>query len=114
MGVSTDANLGYGIIIKDRGEVYERHSADEEYDYYDNLYSILKGSGCSLEEEGSEDCEALILSVDESTTCARRGHPEQITGLNVYPLWDQLLKNATDLIGVEYEEPKWILWSYWG
>lgn len=64
----------------------------------------------------SGECPMYVVTHNTSVLTAWRGHPQvvQVDKLRVTSQWEQPMKDFCAVMGVKWEEPKWLLMSYWG
>ena len=135
MGQSTDAILFYGILFEEEGEP-PAFIADAGFDYFDDYVESQSGlplygqEGHSFDDHRaykeslpvemihhcSSEYEMYGLAVKGCSFLAKRGYP--VTLDNGLPEVSDgkrqaFLKWLSDR-GIAYDDPKWILCSYWG
>lgn len=110
MGQSTDALLYYGF---DFLSVEEDHTPEE--DELDKWYGT-KTHGCEVDSHCSGDFPVYFVAVKDSRKTAHRGFPKELApnALEIKPEWDALLRAFCKEAGIEWQEPGWVLASYWG
>jgi len=144
MGVSTDGILFFGINLgddEDREELLPWEEEGEEGDwgdfvtrklgivhpdeedgplvdaYYLQKHIALIALGCEVQIHGAESCCAQAVVVKSSYKSASRGFPEKLSQEFLNSITEEditKLKKFCELMGVEYQEPSWILTSWWG
>lgn len=139
MGTLTDANIGFGIEMEEGCEFPWDEEGDWDgcyilwweyinnyenpYDWNTKEYYQFKKEWdeknpipFSLENCCSRECAIYVLCVAETVKCASRGYPEYFNPheLEVNP--DLLIKFKEFIKKYEIsdDEPKWLLFSYWG
>jgi hypothetical protein len=115
MGTSTDAMLFWGFCVDpDEGEL----SGDWEDQWYNERYNELKALqekfGCELEIHCHADSPVFVFTPKASFKRAWRGSTVEVTSLDVDPTWRANLQAFTEALGIKFQEPKWLLASYWG
>jgi hypothetical protein len=73
-----------------------------------------KEAGCKIGSHCHIDYPIYFACISASWTRATRGCPEEITTLEVEPDWEQKLRKFCEVLGFEFQEPKWWLASDWG
>jgi hypothetical protein len=135
MGVSTNAILAFGINLGE--DLPEAMRIDDDDDCFDYDEWLQKRFGMEWTEDRPKDfwekfneardafpvdlishCSGdypeYFLAVRGTDTTARRGCPEVIEALPAIESADiDALKAFCDEIGIEWEEPKWHLFSIW-
>jgi hypothetical protein len=106
MGQSTDAYLAYGIDI---GELEGEHQYDLP-SHYDNKGPVGMVLHCS------DNCPMGIIALSCTVQRAWRGDPLSVdmSKLAIGPAADKLLKEFCEEHKLEYKQPGWLLFSYWG
>lgn len=141
MSVSTNAILFYGIDLGEDLDIDEiaRNCGldpdDEDYEFntLDDFY--LKKIGIERGEdedyvEWKKRKELALNGVCDGRHCsgdypmyyvsigshyeAYRGHPTEVTNLEINSDWDDKIKTYCETIGIPFSKPKWLLASYWG
>ena len=128
MGVSTDAYLFFGFDFfapaSGKGNSPQWREEGDDRFYWSEWASSrqLREQGISDKLEKlniyigshcSSDFPIWFICTEESYVCAWRGYPKEAkmeAGENAVAR----LKEACELLGIEFEEPKWWLASYWG
>lgn len=125
MGTSTDAYLFWGFsadyvchwINIGREDVDSPPEDEDEYEedvYLANGGDPNKKDDCQINYHCHADHAIPFVTVTESFTMAWRGDPKVIENLEVKPDWEEKLKLFCKIMGIKWQEPKWILASYWG
>lgn len=112
MGVSTNAILFYGIDLGGEDPDIEDIVYDSEKGEYIDSKFVGVGKHCS----GSYPMHYVYIKASRITAC--RGYPEVIHGGNTKrssgnPWWDMQIKTFCEEHNLPYEEPRWLLCSYW-
>lgn len=134
MGVSTNAILAFGINLgedlpdaftADEGESFDfeewlqkrfgmEWTADRPDDYWDKFNEAKDAFPIDLIPHCSGDYPEYFLAVRGTDTTARRGYPEVIAELPAIEPEDMIaLRAFCDELGIEWQEPKWHLFSMW-
>lgn len=112
MGVSTDAKLVWGFNVEEGTD--EAAALDEFMDAkYDALRKAEKAGG-ELVYHQHGDCQAYIVGLKATYTCASRGNPEEIKSLDLPPDAQAQLDAFAKALGLDPQPGKWLLASYWG
>ena len=84
--------------------------------YWDAKERLQDKVGIDLVYHCSSDYPMHILAIRESVHNASRGNPEKLgKEIKGQPKeWDARLKAFCKRVGIEYEDPEWILCSDWG
>lgn len=139
MTVSTDGILFYGFLLENDPEEWEAPFNTDDWEevycakkglpapadpyegreslfkeYWTAKRDLLKEANAKLSAHCSGDYPMWYVCVNASETTANRGYPQQIDNLNVGPDWHAKLKDFCDTLGIEYQQPRWWLVSYWG
>lgn len=140
MGVSTNAILFYGVHFEEGTEFPWDEGDDNDVDgwyaekmgvprpegeynekaydkYRDERRPLLDKMGVEVGSHCSDKCPMPYISVRGTEVLACRGYPEEIDPKKLVqpsPKQIQALKDFLELAGLEWEEPKWWLVSYWG
>jgi hypothetical protein len=118
MGVSTDAYLFFGFDFcnpEEEGEtlIWE----DLGYGWEDEWLKELFGDEplkCQIDIHCNSEYPIYFVHVKGRIHRAFRGSPTVIENLDVSEEDIENLKEFCKVTGIEYQEPKWILASYWG
>lgn len=124
MGVSTNANICYGVHIGEDKEllpwVIKGEIESSQYEYWEWWEEHGDGKDMPFEMENccSGDCPEWIIAMPGTIKTAYRGDPEEIsmTDVDSYILNSQAFmrfKKFLKSCGIK-QEPKWYLYSYWG
>ena len=117
MGTSTDAILFYGIDLGEDGldSIYESnkdlYDAIQDCSLPDEMVEKLKDNLCEIGYHCSGECPMYYIFASKER--AWRGYPQEIENLDVDLIWNDQLKEFCEVIGIEYQKPKWYLASYW-
>ena len=127
MGVSTDAYLFYGFTIYDAEEgigtppQWEPQEDGEDpnwsnWEYYCDAATVarLKDLKIMIGYHCHSDYPIYFICPKETWVFASRGYPVGIKSLNVPVGAHTRLRQACELLGIEFQQPKWIMASYWG
>lgn len=140
MGVSTDGILFYGIVYGEclfdhldevpqwwddgygeweeyyieRIAGFTRDDCEDYSEYYDRKKPILKEADIMLGYHCSDGCTMYYVALASSNHCASRGDPEEIKSFEIPENADKKIRKFCEIMGFEYEQPKWWLASYWG
>lgn len=143
MGVSTDGILAYGFSLgedfdctkvfgyeNDGGPDFDAlylnkagfrkkpdHSDfDKDWaEYWNAEKEFLADANCEVFTYCSHDYPIYFVAIKGSIYRVNRGHTTEIPdGLMADPAWKDTLRAYCELMGIEYQEPKWLLTSLWG
>lgn len=117
MGQSTDAILVWGFDLGSEDDLDEKVHERIRYlndDGYKELETLEKYTGAELVRHCSCDCPMYVVGVTRTKVRAYRGHPKEITSLELDVAEGQVsLKRFAEALGVEPKEGRWILASDW-
>jgi len=135
MGVSTDAILTFGIDLNDELPAFLTNAeTEEEHDdlddflaheagltdwraegHYEKKRALVESCPVEIVRHCSGEYTMYILAVRGTVRTAYRGHLTEIdpTSLVVSPEKIVSFKKWCEDHGVEYQEPKWFLVSFW-
>jgi hypothetical protein len=113
------AKLFYGFTL-DPAEVSRIRIDDEEGDFYEALAARwLKSRGlelfeswCAIGPYGGNADGRVFICIHETLTVACGANINQISSIEVHPLWDKKLKEFCDSVRLTYKEPQWLLVAY--
>jgi len=128
MGVSTNAYLFYGFTFHDveagigeppqwkrrEGDSIDPRWTDWEYHCDAATVSRLKDLGIAIHCHRHSEYPAYSICLSGTWMSAYRGHPVVIENLDVPEDADTGLRLACELLGIKFEQPKWVLASHWG
>lgn len=128
MGVSTNAILAFGFDLGE--ELPDAFTADED-EYFDWWEWICKHLGIEDEDYAVRQAAIKAFPMDMITYCSneypmyfiavsgtkqttRRGDVDEVEFTSVSADEIQALREFCDKTGIEWQEPRWRLMSYWG
>lgn len=138
MGVSTNAILFYGIDIGEEVPDWDEDALDEwevtyasrlgikepevpyndneevHKKYWDNKSKLAKASGCKVGQYCCSEYPMRYVALKETETTVYRGEAVEIKSLTVPVDANDKLRRFCKVMGIEYQDPKWFLTSYWG
>jgi hypothetical protein len=123
MGISTDAYLYYGIDFATDSGPNPPWMLSEDSQFYgwdEWKYSPLEQAKkerldeLGIDIDSHQHCEhpVYFIHTEESMFMAWRGYPKDTTDRQAGDNADARLKEACEIIGINFVQPKWILASY--
>jgi len=114
--------------LKDQSGLFDEHGeyaveeGTEEHErrkklwhkHKDRCMAARKELGANVDIHCSYNYPMNYIFAEGSRIRASRGYPEEVKSLEVKPEWDVNIRKLCDILGVEYEQPKWYLVSMWG
>jgi hypothetical protein len=82
--------------------------------FWDAKHRLIKECGCKIDYHCHSNYGIPFVAISDSITCACRGEPKEIILLEIKPEWEMKLREFCDVMGIQWQEPKWWLASYWG
>lgn len=122
MGVTTDAYLYFGFDFYDEENGIEDPEIEQHIQKMcsdDGWYDLTKDHPhIDVNYHCSHDYPVWFICIEQTLHTAKRGHPVEMD-LNKLRHLDAsenraILKTFCDQHGIPWQEPKWILASYWG
>jgi hypothetical protein len=133
MGISTDAILFYGIdlgedeyeCLEDEWEkyyvnkigVYHEHGDNciqARYEFWNKKRDAVRKSECTIGTYCSYDDPMHYVALKKTHVQVWRGYVKVIKDLHVPPGTDARIREFCELMGIKYEQPKWMMVSLWG
>lgn len=104
--------------ITEPTEAYSKNdqSIRKKYsDYWAETSKIIAESSCEVSMYCSIDSPMYYVCIKEAHYVVNRGDEVEIPdGLAAKIEWNQKLKDYCQLLDLPYQEPRWLLVSYWG
>jgi hypothetical protein len=93
----------------------EEHRAELDA-WHDAQRDVEKEFGVEVDFHCSGNASMPYIHATGGALLARRGYPEEVSGLLVDPTWDAKLDRFMAEFGIEkpHDKPRWWLVSYWG
>lgn len=130
MGQSTDALLFYGFLLKEEDvpwgdEDPERwlvkqlglgSPSEQDPGYWARKRQALADLACTIETHCSGEYPMFAVIIKGTRSAAHRGDPVRFSpaNLTIDPQWDAQLRAFATTFNLPFEEPSWLLASYWG
>jgi hypothetical protein len=130
MGTSTDAIFFWGIAYEE--EDHEGWSWEERYadtfglheprvedsagraTYWEKKEQLVEACECKVGIHCSGECPFVFVAIKKSIAKARRGYPEEVKSMTVEPDWEAKLRDFCERMKMPWQQPRWLLVSYWG
>lgn len=136
MSTSTDAILAFGFDIGEdapwgwKDEEWDEYYVDKKgvfdpepdsqevtvkfREYCTRRGALLDACPVAIITHCSYECPQYIVSMKSTVIRASRGFPEEIEKLQKPEDWEAPMREFCSVMGITYEEPKWLLFSLWG
>jgi hypothetical protein len=82
--------------------------------YWDAKRKAAKRSAITLITHCSGDYPCYFLAINGTEVCASRGTPEKLNPKTIDPAHLQAMKDFCEKYEIEWQEPAWHVFSYWG
>jgi hypothetical protein len=111
-----DMYVAFRLGVKEPQCEYSEATKSEYNKYFGAKRAVLKESGCSIEYHCSYDYPMFYVCLSDKRKRASRGYPEAIDKefLRVTNEDVEKLKTFCEKVGIEWQEPSWMLTSLWG
>lgn len=105
----------YGIPHPGEWKEHCEQTKKKFSEYWEKKEKLEKEVGIEIVFHCSDDYTMRILAVKESVHTARRGEPVELKQtISAKPEWREKLKSFCEKAGIEFQEPQFILCSWYG